>query len=322
MKYTRLGRTELQVSTIALGTWAFGGEWGSFEATEAKAVVRRAFDLGVTFFDTAQAYGFGVSERVLGEALRGRVDRDDVVIATKGGLRMDGETLLRDSSRDWLRKGVESSLRDLDTDYIDLYQLHWPDAGTPVEETGAALDELVRKGKIRHVGVSNFSPPQMDALSGSVPVETLQPPYHLFRRDIEAEILPYAEMHDIGVLIYGPLAHGLLSGRMTRETAFPADDWRSHNPDFSGETFARNLDVAERLQEYAASLGVSLPRLAVAWTLSHPAVDVAIVGARHASQLDETVAAADTEVSDTDREEIERILAEAAPVKGPSPEAM
>ena len=180
----------------------------------------------------------------------------------------------------------------------------------------------IREGKIRHVGVSNFDPAQMEALSGAVPVEALQPPYHLFRREIEAEILPYAEQHDIGVLIYGPLAHGLLSGRVTPETTFAADDWRSHSPDFTGKTFARNLRVTGRSQEFAASLGVSLPRLAVAWTLSHPAVDVAIIGARRPSHLDETVAAADLELSDDDREEIGRIVTNAAAVRGPSPEAM
>ena len=322
MQYVRLGRTELQVSRVALGTWAFGGEWGEFDASEAKAVIHRALELGITFFDTAQAYGFGMSERLLGEALWEKVRRDEVVIATKGGLRMDGDTLVRDSSPDWLVQGVASSLKELGTDYIDLYQLHWPDAGTPFAATGAALEALVREGSIRHVGVSNFDAAQMDELSKTVPVQALQPPYHPFRREIEAEILPYTARHDIGVLIYGPLAHGLLSGRMTRETTFAPDDWRSHSSDFSGETFARNLAVTERLAEYASSIGLSLPTLAVAWTLSHPAVDVALVGARRQSHLDETVAAADVDLSERARDEIGRILADAVPVKGPSPEAM
>jgi aryl-alcohol dehydrogenase-like predicted oxidoreductase len=321
MRYVRLGKTELHVSEVGLGTWAFGGEWGAFDADEAKSVVHRALELGVTLFDTAQGYGFGLSERLLGEALGG-VPREDVIVATKGGLRREGDTLVRDCSPDWLTSGVESSLRESGTDYIDLYQLHWPDEDTPFEATGEALADLKDQGKIRHVGVSNFSPEQMDALSRAVPVETLQPPYHPFRRGIEAEILPYAAEHDIGVLVYGPLAHGLLSGRMTAHPAFREDDWRSHHPDFRGETYARNQRAAERLGELAASLGVSLPRLAVAWALSHPAVDVTLIGARRPGQLDETVAASGLELPEEARAAIDRILAGAAPVSGPSPEAM
>lgn len=235
MRYVRLGKTDLDVSAIAFGTWAFGGEWGSFDEDEARGAIHHALDLGVTFFDTAQAYGFGVSERVLADALWERVRRDDVTVGTKGGLRMEGHTVLRDAGAPWLREGVESSLRNLGTDHIDLYQIHWPDGHTPAEETGEALEGLVREGKIRHVGVSNYDAKQMDELSRYGRVETDQPPYHMFRRGIEAEILPYAADHDIGVLVYGPLAHGLLSGRMTPETTFPADDWRSHSSDFTAD---------------------------------------------------------------------------------------
>ncbi len=320
MQYVRLGKTELSVSEIALGTWAFGGDWGSFESAEAKAAIRHALELGITFFDTAQGYGFGVSERLLGEALWQAVRRDEVIVATKGGLRMAGDTLVRDSSSSWLREGVESSLRNLATDYIDLYQLHWPDPDTPIAETADALANLVRDGKIRHVGVSNFDSRQMDELARHGPIETLQPPYHMFRRQIEVEILPYCAEHDVGVLIYGALAHGLLSGTMTASTTFASDDWRSSSSDFTGETFRRNLRVVERLKEFAAQRGLTLPRLAVAWTLSHQAVDVTLVGARRATQLDETVSASDVRLSQQDREALEQVLSEAAPVIGPSPE--
>src|SRR5207244_13175019 len=151
---------------------------------------------------------------------------EDVIVATKGGLRMEGDRLLRDAGASWLRSGVESSLRNLRTDYIDLYQVHWPDPNTPAEETGSALGDLVREGRIRHAGVSNYNPRQVTELARYGPVETDQPPYHMFHRDIEAEILPYAAKNDIGVLVYGPLAHGLLSGTMTPPTTFAADDWR------------------------------------------------------------------------------------------------
>src|SRR5438309_2849392 len=322
MRYVRLGKTDLQVSVIAFGTWSFGGDWGAFDADEAKKTVARALDLGITFFDTAQGYGFGESERFLADALWSTVRRDGVVLATKGGLRKDGEALHRDASARWLREGVDSSLRNLRTDYIDLYQVHWPDPKTPVEETGRVLADLVREGKIRHAGVSNYSPRQMTELAQYGPVETDQPPYHMLHRDIEAEVLPYAERNDIGVLVYGPLAHGLLSGTMTRETTFPAGDWRGTSADFKGERFARDLEVVDRLKQYAAAREITLPQLAVAWTISNPAVDVAIVGARHPAHLDDPVAAADIRLAPSDRDEIDEILANAVEVVGPAPEAM
>jgi len=173
MRYVRLGKAELEVSAIAFGTWAFGGDWGSFDAHESKAAIHHALDLGVTFFDTAQAYGFGVSERLLADALWERVRRDEVIVATKGGLRMEGQTLLRDASGRWLRQGAESSLRNLHTDYIDLYQVHWPDPRTPPEETARVLEDLVREGKIRHVGVSNYDAKQMDELARHGRLETV-----------------------------------------------------------------------------------------------------------------------------------------------------
>jgi aryl-alcohol dehydrogenase-like predicted oxidoreductase len=322
MRYVRLGKTELQVSVLALGTWAFGGEWGSFDEGEARGAIHAALDQGVTLFDTAQGYGFGVSERLLAAALWERVKREEVIVATKGGLRQEGDNLLRDLSASWLREGVESSLRNLSTDYIDLYQLHWPDPNTPAEETAGVLEEMVGQGKIRHVGISNFSPQQMDELAGHGRVESDQPPYHMFRREVEKDVLPYCAEHDIGVLAYGPLAHGLLSGRMTAETTFPPGDWRSKSSDFTGDRFQRNLAVVARLQQYAASRGITLPQLAVAWVISHPAVHVAIVGARRASQLETTLPAAEVSLSDEDRESIDKILADAVPVVGPSPEGM
>jgi len=317
-----LGQTNLHVSVIAFGTWAYGGDWGVADLQESKDTIHHALDLGINMFDTAQGYGFGAAEQVLAEALRVRASREDVIIATKGGLRMDGDRLLRDASRRWLREGVESSLRNLGTDYIDLYQVHWPDLYTPPEETAAALEELVGEGKIRHVGVSNYDADRMRALGGVGRVETLQPPYHLFRREIEATILPYTAEHDIGVLVYGPLAHGLLSGRMSESTIFDSDDWRSKSPDFTGETFRQNLAVVERLKGLARERDISLPQLAAAWTLAHPAVHVAIVGARRPSQLDETAAAADIKLSEADLQEIDAVLVDAVPVWGPHPEGM
>jgi hypothetical protein len=235
---------------------------------------------------------------------------------------MDGDTLRRDTSGRWLRAGVESSLRNLGTDYIDLYQVHWPDPHTSAEETAAVLEDMVREGKIRHVGVSNYDLKQLDELARHGRVETLQPPLHMFHRDIEDEILPYTEANDIGVLVYGPLAHGMLGGRMTAETNFPADDWRSHSPDFTGDNFARNLAVVARLEEFAMDRAVPLAQLAVAWAASHPGVDVAIIGARRPSQLDGVAPAGDIELDASERRALDKILTESVRVDGPSPEAM
>jgi len=322
MRYVRLGQTDLQVSAIAFGTWAFGGDWGTADLEEGQDAIEYALSLGINLFDTAQGYGFGVAEELLGRALRERADREDVIIATKGGLRMDGDRVVRDASRDWLRKGVESSLRHLDTDYIDIYQVHWPDLHTPPQETAEALAELVANGKIRHVGLSNYDADQMETFGQFGAVHTLQPPYHLFRREIEETVLPYTTAHDIGVLVYGPLAHGLLSGRLTESTAFDADDWRSHSIDFTGPTFHRNLAVVEQLKEFAQQRDITLPQLAVAWTLANPAVHVAIVGARRPGHLTETAAAADITLSEPDLKEIDEILIDAVPVWGPHPEGM
>jgi aryl-alcohol dehydrogenase-like predicted oxidoreductase len=325
MDTVTLGVTGLEVTPIAYGTWQFGGDWGAVDEEAAIAVIRQAHQLGVNFFDTAQAYGFGVSERILGRALADRLrsERDAIVIATKGGLRVDEEEgLVRDSSPGWLRRGVEESLANLGIDQIDLYQLHWPDSGTPFAETGEALRELVDDGKIRHVGVSNFSVEQMSELSQTIPVETLQPPYHLFRREIEDDVLPYAREHGIGVLVYGPLAHGLLGGAIDGETTFPTDDWRSKSSVFQGESFQRNLEAVRRLTELARERGATVSQLAIAWTLADPAVHVAIVGARRADHLAESVGAAEIQLSSEDMARIEAIMGDSVQVAGPSPETV
>jgi aryl-alcohol dehydrogenase-like predicted oxidoreductase len=321
----RLGMTDLEVSRIAFGTWQLGGEWGEFDERDAIAAIRQARELGVNLFDTAHGYGFGASERVLGKALRDDIEqrRDEVVIATKGGLRMTDDGLVRDSSPDWLRRGLDGSLEALGVDYVDLFQVHWPDPKVPLAETAGALEELVQAGKIRHVGVSNFDPAQMAEFAGTRPVESLQPPYDPFRRDVEAEILPYCRVHDVGVLIYGALAHGLLTGAMDARTTFAPDDWRSGAPFFKGEAFRRNVEVARKLEGFAQErFGVSVSRLAIAWTLANPAVQVTIVGARHPGHIEDSVAAAELSLSDPDLQEIDRIMADAAPMGGPHPEMM
>lgn len=322
MEQARLGRSVLVVSRIAFGTWQLGGDWGDTDEVAAVAAIRRAVDQGVTLFDSAQAYGFGASERLLAKALDG--PRDGLVIATKGGLRpTETGGVARDASRTSIRRGVEESLRQLGAESIDLYQVHWPDPATPFEETAATLAELVNEGKVRHVGVSNFDAAQMDAFGASLPVETLQPPYHLFHRSIEASILPFAEAHDIGVLVYGPLAHGLLGGQLRDDTRFAPHDWRGASADFRGDAYRRNLTAAAELERLArGELDISLSQLAVAWTLANPAVHVAIVGTRNPAHLDEALAATAVSLEPTVLARIDEIMRDAQPIAGPSPEAI
>jgi aryl-alcohol dehydrogenase-like predicted oxidoreductase len=324
MEYTQLGGRGPKVSRIAFGNWSAGGDWGSVDRAAAIAATRAALDLGITLFDTARAYGFGAAEEVLGEALRPEITsaRESVFIATKGGLRDEGGLPARDSSPTALRRDLELSLRALGTDHVDLYQVHWPDPATPIAETAQALDDFVREGKTRFVGVSNYDAREMTAFQQVRPIDTLQPPYHLFRRDIEESILPFAQEHGIGVLVYGPMAHGLLSGRMTETTTFAPDDWRSKNDIFVGDAFKRNLAIVQGLGAFASELGVTVAQLAIAWTLANPAVDVAIVGARNPEQIRQTAPAADIQLSPQDLAGIDDIVRAEVPVGGPAPEKM
>jgi aryl-alcohol dehydrogenase-like predicted oxidoreductase len=319
---TTLGMSGLDVRRVAFGTWQLGGDWGRVDEDQAIRAIRYARALGINFFDTAQAYGFGASERLLGHALRDDLEarREELVIATKGGLRMTEAGVVRDSSPTWLRSGVESSLQALGSDYIDLYQVHWPDPATPFEETASALEELVQEGKIRHVGVSNFSAQQMAEFARRRPVETLQPPYHLFRRDIEAEVLPYAQENDIGVFVYGPLAHGLLSGAIDEDSSRSPDDWRSQSPLFRGHTLRRKVEKVRELERFARERGHSVSQLAIAWTLARPGVDAAIVGSRRAAHIEEAVGALDLDLGVEDLAAINGIMAGAVAVDGPSPD--
>jgi aryl-alcohol dehydrogenase-like predicted oxidoreductase len=324
MQYTHLGDRGPRVSRIAFGNWSAGGDWGSVDRDAAIAATREALDLGITLFDTARAYGFGAAEELLGEALRLEIRsaRESIVIATKGGLRKAGGQTVRDSSPAGLRHDLEASLRALGSEYIDIYQVHWPDPATPIETTAETLDGFIREGLVRYAGVSNYDAREMTTFQSVRPIDTLQPPYHLFRRDIEASVLPFAQEHGIGVLVYGPLAHGLLSGRMTQDTTFAADDWRSNSDLFEGDAFRRNLAVVRDLSEVAASHDATVAQLAIAWTLANPAVDVAIVGARSPEQIRQTAPAADLRLSPEDMAKIELILSGDVAVGGPAPERM
>jgi aryl-alcohol dehydrogenase-like predicted oxidoreductase len=318
-----LGRSDLEVSPIAFGTWQLSGQWGTWDEQEAIEAIRFARERGVNFFDTAQAYGFGESERALRKALRDelRSARDEIVIATKGGLRPDPRGgAMRDSSPTWLREGLTRSLEALGVDYIDLYQIHWPDPYTPLAEVGQTLAEFVDEGLVRHVGVSNFNPTEMDELSRTRPVETLQPPYAMFRREIEADVLPYCREHEIGVLVYGALAHGQLTGAMSADQEFEPSDWRASSAEFRGDDLRRNLELVDRLSQFARERGYTVSQLAIAWTLANSAVDVTIVGARSQKHIEENLGAVNVRLGDDDLAEIDDILQGAVQLVGPSPE--
>ncbi|MGH3438481.1 MAG: aldo/keto reductase [Sciscionella sp.] len=323
MRTITLGKTGLEVSRIAFGTWQVGGDWGAFDEQRAIAAVNHARELGINFFDTAQGYGFGTAEELLGNALRNelRGNRDELVIATKGGINPGAERP-RDARGDYLRKGVESSLRHLGIDYIDLYQVHWPDSLTPAEETAGALQELVDAGKIRHAGVSNYNAAQLAEFDAVRPVETLQPPYHLLRRGVETDVLPYTREHNIGVLAYSPLASGLLTGTWDQNVQFDPDDWRSQASGFHGDKLRTNVAVVERLKALAADRGVSVSQLSLAWVLAQTGVHVAIVGARRRDSIENSAVAADIDLTAEDLTAIERIVADAVPVEGATPEGV
>jgi aryl-alcohol dehydrogenase-like predicted oxidoreductase len=300
-----LGSTGMMISRVGYGAWAIGGAgwwhaWGDQDDEESIAAIRRALELGVNWVDTAPIYGLGHSEEVVGRALQGLDDRPYVF--TKASLYEKDGAVAHSLKRDSLRREVEASLERLQLDVIDVYQVHWPNPDEDVEEAWATFAELKAEGLVRHIGVSNFDVAQLRRAQAIAPVETLQPPYSLIEREIEDAILPFAEREDIGVVIYSPMASGLLSGAMTAEriAALPDNDWRKHDPRFQEPELSRHLALVARLQTVADRHGTTPGAVAVAWTLHHPAVQGAIVGFRRPDQVEPLLAAADLELSDDD----------------------
>ena len=310
MRTVTFGRTGLEITRVGFGAWAIGGSdwafgWGEQDDEESVAAIRRALELGVNWIDTAAQYGLGHSEEVVKRAVEGVEPRP--LLFTKGGQPQGpNRTSYQSLKRDSLRRECEGSLERLGVDAIDLYQIHWPIPDDEVEEGWAALAELKQEGLVRHIGASNFSVGQLERAEAIAPVETLQPPYSLLDREVEAEILPDCEEHGIGVIVYSPMSSGLLTGRMTRERieSLPADDWRRQSARFREPELSDALEVVERVEAVAERHGVSPGAVAVAWTLRHPAVHGAIVGFRRPDQVDPVVAAADLELSDDDVAEL------------------
>jgi methylglyoxal reductase len=301
MIYRPLGQSGITASIVAHGTWAIGGwMWGGTDVRKSVRSIQASLDAGVNFVDTAPAYGLGLSERIVGEAIRGR--RDKVILATKCGLvwhtakgtffvDQNGSQIHRYLGAESIRYEVEHSLRRLGTDYIDLYQTHWQDSTTPIEETMGALLDLKKQGKIRAIGVSNCTIDQVRQYRSVGPVDAAQERYSLLHREVEGEYLPYCVRNHIAVLAYSPLANGLLTGKIDVAHVFPKDDLRSHNPMFSFESRIRVGEMLDRVRPIARKYSFTDGQLAIAWALAQPGITHALVGARDESQADENAAA-------------------------------
>ena len=313
MRYRQLGTSGVQVTEIALGAWAIGGWlWGGTDDAGALAGIRRAIDLGMTTIDTAPVYGFGHSEEIVGQAIRGR--RDQVQVLTKFGLRwgpghvgkehFNSEDLQgrpvhvrQHAGRASVMEECEQSLRRLGIDCIDLYQQHWPDPTTPVEETMEACAALLKAGKVRAVGVSNYTPELMERAIKVVPLASDQPPYSMLRRDIEADLVPWCLKHSIGILAYSPLQNGILTGRIGMDRQFPKTDLRAQNKFYRPENRRRILEFLDSLRPIAEAHQATLAQLVINWTIHRPGITCALVGVRNPAQAEENARAAEFELS-------------------------
>jgi aryl-alcohol dehydrogenase-like predicted oxidoreductase len=326
-EFVNIPGTQLTVSRVALGTWAMGGwMWGGTDRRDSIATIHAALHQGINLIDTAPVYGFGVSEEIIGEALVGL--RSEAVIATKAGLEWRDGKIYRNASRARIMQEVDDSLRRLQTDYIDIYQVHWPDPLVPVEETAEAMRTLHEQGKIRAVGVSNFSVAQIERFRQAAPLHVLQSPYNLFERDIEAKLLPYCRANKIATFGYGALCRGLLSGRMRPDTTFEGDDLRRIDPKFQPPRFAQYVNAVRQLDEFAQRrFHRRVIELAVRWVLDQ-GISVALWGGRRPDQVQAALGVAGWSLDPTNRKLVERIVNTAvtdpigpefmAPLKRPS----
>ena len=315
MEYRPYGQTGLQVSAIGFGCWEMGGGYGSIEETQVIAAIHRAIDLGINCFDTAEGYGMGKSEALLAKALGDR--RKDVIVVTKFGINYKNDRLKgRDSRRSMVYAAIDRSLQALNTDYVDVYLVHWPDRATPFDETMQALDEIVQQGKVRYIGLSNFTLDEIKACMAVRRVDVLQYGCNLFDRRMAKWIFPYALENGISVMTYGSLAYGLLTGAFTEETTFEEGDWRRNGGSnmslklFAPDVFKRNVRAVNDLKAIAERLGKKLPHLALNWVLSHPAVSVSLVGARRPSEVEDNMGAMGWELTDEVKAEVDAIFAE------------
>ncbi len=310
MERRQLGTTDLELSVIGLGTWVFGGRWGGADDADSVAACHAAIDAGINWIDTADVYGQGRAERIVGQVIRDR--SEDVIVATKGGVAWElgegGLTIWREASGDYLRHALDRSLIALGLERVDLYQVHWPVAGVEPADTWAALIDLQAAGKIRHIGVSNYAVADLEAAAAAGPLASYQPGYHLMRREIEAAELPWCGAHGVGVVAYGALAHGLLTGKMDASTRFPDNDWRATSELFADESFPERIEVVRELEQIAANRPGGVAELAVVWVLRRPEVTSAIIGARNAAQARANAALAGMPLTADEGQAIEAVL--------------
>ena len=317
MEYRAFGKTGIQISAVGFGCWEIGGGYGSIEETEFIKAINRALDIGINSFDTAEAYGFGASEKSLAKALGSR--RKEAVITTKFGVGYPDAPNYRDSTRKRITESIEKSLKALNTDYVDVYLIHWPDRNTPFEESMRALDDLVKQGKVKAVGLSNFKLNEIQACMAARRVDVVQYCWNMFDRRMQQEIFPYCRENNIGVMAYGSLAYGMLTGTLSEESAFEKADWRSKGGRlgninlfqhlFGPDHFLKNLRAVEELKAMAMRYGKTLPQFALRWTTSNPIVSTALVGCRNPSEVDDNVGALGWSIADADMKEIEAIFA-------------
>lgn len=311
MEMRRFGKTEMQVSAIGFGCWESSGEYGEFDDQEIIDAVHLALEMGINLYDTAEAYGFGRSETLLGQALAGR--RDQAVVVTKFGIYPQDDAHHRDSSPETAQAAIERSLKALNMDYVDVYLIHWPDRDSSFEDAMAKMEDIRSQGKARFVGVSNFRPEQIRQASNGGSVDVVQYGYHLFDRRLERFVFPTVAELDCGLMTYGSLAHGLLAGAYTRDTVFPANDWRARGKAFnlsllSSDVLSRNVDVVEDLKTIAADLGHTSAQLALRWVLSNNLVSTALVGFRNPDEVRANLEGLDWEMDADTRTRIQAVF--------------
>lgn len=311
MEYITIPSTDLKVTRVALGTWAIGGwMWGGSDERESIQTIHAALDKGLNIVDTAPVYGFGQSEEIVGKALKEYNGREHVHVSTKAGLEWtDDGKVMRNSTPERLTRELEDSLRRLGLDYIDIYYIHWPDPLVPLEETAGVMKKFLEQGKIRAIGVSNYNPEQMDAFRREAPLHLCQPPYNIFEREIEKDILPYCKTNNIALMTYGALCRGLLSGKMHRDRRFEGDDLRKMDPKFQQPRFDHYLEATEEFKTLASEKNTDLLPLAVRWVLDQGA-EIALWGGRKPEQMEPVSKVFGWELDSDDLWRMDRILAE------------
>lgn len=311
MEFTQIPNIKIKASRIGLGTWSIGGwMWGGTDEKNAISTIQKALDKGINLIDTAPVYGFGKSEEIVGKALKQYGHRERIVLATKVGLNWKDQKIIRDSSKTRIKKEIEDSLKRLQVDYIDLYQVHWPDQNTPIAETAEALGQLLKEGKIRAIGVSNYSVEEMETFQKTTPLHAAQPPFNLFEKEAEQTVLAYCKKKHLATLGYGALCRGLLSGKMRLDTKFEGDDLRKTDPKFQQPRYGQYLECVKRLDQWSQQ-HYQRPVIALAarWVLDE-GISVALWGARKPEQLDAIASVLDWKLKPEDLKAIDNIVSE------------